>query len=368
MNSLYPKKTNNSSFIRSLIWGFRKRERAAAAVLSLLLFLFLLSSLSCGPLPDSREFLARDIHPPVFLGAGAPDERTFELSFSERADLSKQELSVYPEISLESINWRESTCSITLAGPMQPGIEYAIEGTVRDEEGNSLTFLTNIFGYNPDIPAIRLNEITTQGSTTNPDKVELKILEAGNTAGLCLYEGVDTSWTYRKILPPIEVEAGDYIVVHFRPAGTPDETDEVEDPYGCSAEMAVPGAWDLWIEGGGGISSNNGVIALYESTTGALIDGFLYSNRTSSSDERYRGFGTTRALERADILHEQGGWHAEERLVAPEDAVDPDDSTATRSMCRMQEGEDTDSAEDWHVVPTRGSTFGSPNSEEVYEP
>ncbi|MFP4619658.1 MAG: hypothetical protein ACLFMZ_12525 [Spirochaetaceae bacterium] len=351
MNSLYPKKTDYSSFIHS--------------VLFFLIFLFFLS---CGPLPDSREFLERDIHPPVFLGAGAPDEETFEIIFNERAEISRQELSIYPEVPLESIDWKRETCRITLSETMQPGIEYALEGTARDESGNSLTFLTHIFGYNPNLPTLRLNEITTQGSTSNPDKVELKILEDGTTAGLCLYEGVDTSWTSRKILPPIEVEAGDYIVVHFRPAGTPDEIDELEDPYECSAEKAVPGAWDLWVEGSTGISSNNGVIAIYESTTGPLIDGFLYSNRTSSSDERYRGFGTTRALERADILHEQGGWLAQERLVAPEDAVDPDDSTATRSMCRMPEGSDTNTAADWHIVPTRGSTFGFLNSEEVYEP
>ncbi|MFO7848658.1 MAG: hypothetical protein R6V67_01750 [Spirochaetia bacterium] len=359
MNSLYIKKTLNSSSI--IFWVLTSLTRGGAAVAAILL-------LSCGPLPDSREFLERDIHPPVFLGAGAPDEETFELIFNEEGDLSKQEISIYPETSMESVGWQGETCRITLSETMQPGVEYALEGTLRDEEGNSLTFLTHVFGYNPNLPALRLNEITTQGSTTNPDKVEIKVLEAGNTAGLCLYEGVDTSWTNRKVLPPIEVEAEDYIVVHFRPAGTSDEIDEIEDSYECSADKAIPGAWDLWMEGSSGISSNNGVIALYESTTGPLIDGFLYSNRTSSSDEKYRGFGTTRALERADILHEQGGWEAKERFVAPEDAVDPDDSTATRSMCRIPEGLDTDTAEDWHIVPTRGSTFGSLNSEEVYEP
>lgn len=319
-------------------------------------------------MPDTREFVADDIHPPIFIGSGAVDEKTFSLSFSEKARISTENLTISPDIPVDSLVWHDQTCRIDLAEAMEPGAEYSIEATARDEKGNSLTFLTHIYGYNPAVPEIRLNEITTQGSSSNPDKVELKVLSAGNTAGLALYEGVDTSYTYRKILPPIEVKKGDYIVVHFKPKGVPEETDEISDPSSCTAEESIAGSWDLWIEGGGGISGNNGVIALYRSTTGPLIDGFLYSNRTSSSDENYRGFGTTRALERADRLIEQNGWKCEERLPAPEDAVDPEDSTATRSICRMPDGEDSDSAEDWHIVPTRGSTFGKVNNTEVYVP
>ena len=355
----------------SVVYMKNKRRTSVVFRIMLLLVCILSSILSlagCGPLPDSREFLARDMHPPVFLGAGAPDERSFLLEFSEAASLARDELRFSPEVEVEEIAWEGGICRISLSDPMSPGEEYSLEAVVRDSEGNSLTLITHIFGYNPDVPEIRLNEITTQGSSSNPDKVELKVLSEGNTAGLCVYEGVDSSWTHRKVLPSVEVSSGDYIIVHFKPKGTDDEVDETEDPYGCGAEEAVGGAWDFWIEGGGGISGNNGVIAVYRSSTGPLIDGFLYSNRTSSSDENYRGFGSTRALERADRLHAQNGWLASERVVAPEDAVDPEDSTATRSMCRMPAGNDSDSAADWHIVPTRGSSFGKENTEEVYEP
>ncbi len=323
---------------------------------------------ACSPMPDTREFLSRDIHPPIFVDAGAPSETLFELKFSEAATMREEELVISPQVPVDEISWVGGVCRISLAEETEPGLEYAVEATVRDAEGNSLNFLTRLYGYNPRVPALRLNEITTQGSTSNPDKVEIRIEEAGNTAGLCLYEGTDSSWTSRKVFPAVEVEAGQYIVVHFKPAGLPEEIDEVDDPYACGAEEAVAGAWDLWVEGSTGISGNNGVIAVYRSSSGPLIDGFLYSNRTSSSDENYRGFGSTRALERADRLHEQGGWVSAGRLVAPEDAVNPDDSTATRSVCRMPAGADSDSAADWHIVPTGGSSFGFVNTEEVYVP
>ena len=57
----------------------------------------------------------------------------------------------------------------------------------------------------------------------------------------------------------------------------------------------------------------------------------------------------------------------ENRKVRPEDGVDPEGSTGTRSICRAA-GEDTDTRRVWHIVPTRQASFGRENSQEVYIP
>jgi len=62
-----------------------------------------------------------------------------------------------------------------------------------------------------------------------------------------------------------------------------------------------------------------------------------------------------------------GGWVVENRKVRPEDGVNPEGSTGTRSICRAA-GEDTDTRRDWHIVPTRQASFGRENSQEVYIP
>ena len=87
-----------------------------------------------------------------------------------------------------------------------------------------------------------------------------------------------------------------------------------------------------------------------------------------------------------DELHSEGGWRqsgislAEEDpkpLLSPEDCVSSTYSTATRSICRAlvgQDGDDaeeyldTDTTEDWHVVPTGGQSFGRPNDPSVHAP
>jgi hypothetical protein len=197
---------------------------------------------------------------------------------------------------------------------------------------------------------------------------QLLVLENGNTAGLCLIDGTRDFIRQYKVLPPVEVKAGEYIVVHTKPVGTPDEIDETDSPVECSAADSVMEAWDVWIAGGSGLSGNNGVISLYSHSNGELLDGFLYSNRTSSSDENYRGFGSLDTMTRADQLWLQEGWMAAGRLIAPEDAVNPDNSTATRSICRLPDGEDSNSAADWHIVDTSQSSFGSENSLIEYVP
>jgi len=336
-----------------------------------LYFIFILSALSlpgCTPIADTRALLKEDLRPPVFLSLAVNDSTSVALEFSEPIEYRPDSYSCSPALERADTRTEEEQLHLSFKNPMQPGTEYSLECSVSDPAGNSHTVLAKFFGFNPNIPAIRLNEITTQGSTSHPDKIELLVLEDGNTAGLCLIDGTRDFIRQYKVLPPIEVKAGEYIVVHTKPVGTADEVDETGSPVECSAADSVMEAWDVWIAGGSGLSGNNGVISLYSHSNGELLDGFLYSNRTSSSDENYRGFGSLDTMSRADQLWLQEGWVAAGRLIAPEDAVNPDNSTATRSICRLPEGEDRNSAADWYIVDTSQSSFGSENSLIEYVP
>ncbi len=336
-----------------------------------LYFIFILSALSltgCTPIADTRALLKEDLRPPVFLSIAVHDPHRISLEFSEPIVYRPDSYSCSPALERAETRTEEERLHLRFQNPMQPGTEYSLECSVSDPAGNTHTVLAKFYGFNPDIPSIRLNEITTQGSANHPDKIELLVLEDGNTAGLCLIDGTRDFIRQYKILPPVEVKAGEYIVVHTKPAGTPDEIDEIASPVECSAADSVMEAWDVWIEGGSGLSGNNGVISLYSHSNGELLDGFLYSNRTSSSDENYRGFGSMDTMNRADQLWLQEGWIAAGRLIAPEDGVNPDDSTATRSICRRPEGEDSNSAADWYIVDTSQSSFGSENSLIEYVP
>lgn len=334
--------------------------------ISIITLLAVLSS--CGPLEDYRQFTDRDIHPPMFISMGTLNPNTLELQFTEAISSEPEYLIIYPDIEIDSLTVENDKLQILFMEDLEPGSLFKIEISVSDLSGNSLTLIADFYGYNSNIPELIINEFTTQGSATNPDKVELRVLSDGNTAGICIYEGIDTEWSQRKVLPAIEVSQDEYIIIHFKPTGTVEEVDETLNTNTSGGLNVHPDAWDLWVEGGSGLSGNNGTITLFTNPRGILIDGVLYSNRTSSSDESYRGFGSTVMMYKADRLFESGGWNSEYDLISPEDAIDPEDSTATRSICRESIFTDNNDPADWHIVPTSTASFGEVNSDGIYVP
>ncbi len=333
---------------------------------SIALLIVLSGSTGCGPLPDPRAVYSGDLQSPVFLGARALSPTSIEIAFHEPIRVNAEEYSCTPEATITSVSADDTVVTVDLAEPMVAGTEYLLVGGARDASDNSMKFITKLFGFNPDVPRLRINEFTTRGSGNHPDAVELRVESDGNLAGVSVYDGTPNSWTERKILPSVQVTAGAYVVVHFRPQGTTEEVDETANPQESGGLDANESAWDYWVLGGNGLPGNNGAITVCASPGGDILDAVLYSNRTSSSDERYSGFGSRRVLEQAEFLVERGAWTAEDAQVRPEDAVNPDDSTGTRSICRRA-GEDTNARGDWYIVPTRGASFGAANTDEEYE-
>ncbi len=327
----------------------------------------------CTPLIDLAEtgetfgVTGADLTPPVLGPAGAVDSFTFSLSFNEPLGAFHLE-NISPGIGDPQVVFDGTEVMIESSSAQIPGTEYSLDIRATDTAGNSQQLIVRCYGYNADIAGLLINEFTCQGSSTHPDVLELKVTESGNLAGMAVLEGTDSNWDQRIILPECAVTPGDFILIHFKPQGIPEEVDETGAVDISGGLDSHPEARDFWVPEGCGLSGNNGVLTVYTNPCGALIDAVVYSNRTSTSDTTYRGFGSSSMLNKVDTVTEEGGWTGEEAILRPEDAVDPEDSTATRSICRTAVPTDTDSSADWHIVPTSTASFGEINSDEVYIP
>jgi hypothetical protein len=260
---------------------------------------------------------------------------------------------------------------VTLAfdRPTRPGIRYSVGAAVEDPQGNSLQLVAFAYGYNERIPELQINEFTTRRSSNHPEIAELLVLSDGNLGGLVVTNGTRSEYIDRYIFPSVEVEAGDYILLHFRPEGEAHEISEFGERIDRSGGLnAQDSARDIWITGAGGLPGNNGVLAIWQHPAGDAIDAVAWTNRTSGSDERYRGFGSSRMERWVDELVSAGAWQTDEPSARPEDLVWIDDSTATRSMNRSPGASNTRSAKDWHTAPTRGSSWGEENTTEIHVP
>lgn len=338
-------------------------ERAGRRLRVLAMAAVMLVCLGCEPINLALAEQV-DLLPPTFDRIVTGDANTVTIYFDEAVTMAPDAIGFDPPVAVRDIADGE-TVTITTGDPLVAGTHYTLHATVRDALGNTTTFVARFWGFNPRPPALVINEFTPRGSKKRRDAVELYVTTGGNLGGVTLYDGVAGDYRDHVVLPAVEVAAGDYIVIHATVDGLGE--DEVNGPDSSSHEQAVAGAWDFWLTEGGGLSGNNGVITVYAAPDGPLIDGVLYSNRTSDSDERYRGFGSKATMARADRLAELGGWQFGGERIAPEDAISSASTTSTRSLCRDSASTDSDSATDWHTVPTRGATFGAPNSDDVHD-
>ena len=326
-----------------------------------ILFFFI----SCGPFTDTQIETNYDLSPPVFEGLQIINGEKLELRFNEPTSTTKDSILIKPDITVFDVSQIENIINIHIS-TQKPGIKYSLTAIFEDKNRNSTNMIITFYGYNPEVPKLLINEFITNGSKYHPDLIEIKVLEGGNMGGVVVYQGTPSSWDDRIIFPVFPVKKDDYILVHFKPQGIAEEKDETESKEQSGGIDSSPYAYDFWVKDASGIGGNNGVLSIYENPAGNIIDGVLYSNRTSYSDDRYMGFGTKKVMERAFELHLNGGWKINAEVVQPEDSINPDGSTSTRSICRDSIPADTDSKGDWHIVPTRKSSFGKDNCDEVY--
>ena len=231
---------------------------------------------------------------------------------------------------------------VSLDASLKPGTRSYVHGRVKDYSGNTTGFTIQVWGFNPDLPEIVINEFTTKGTAKSPDRTELLVKSSGNINGMTLYNGVPDNFDSYVVFGDIDVRSGDMIVVWW--------TEELPD------RVAVEGVIDICAKSGEGLPSNNGAIVLCGTPAmGAdVLDAVVYSNFSAS----YEGYGTRSAMERATWVIGSGAWKG--------DPLDSTSSTATRSMSRLPDGRDSDGSADWIVTVTGGSTFGAANSSEAF--
>jgi hypothetical protein len=322
----------------------------------------------CTPFEETRARVFGDLHPPQLEGLAMESPHMIVARFDEATSLSPKNIRLEPDLGVAAVESDSEHVVIETREKAVVGAHYTVNATVEDEAGNTLTFMLDLTGYNPDPARVIINELTPQGSGNRPDLVELLVVEGGNLGGVSFYAGSPRENSGSLIFPAMEVDDGDYLIIHLKPQGIPEEVSETADPSRSGGRDAHPEAWDFWLSEPGGLGGNNGAVSVYAYQDGPLLDAVIYSNRRYDPEDRYGSFGTKSAQLMITDVVDDGGWAIAGETVRPEDAIDPEDSTATRSISRNLAGRDTDSAADWHITPTRGASFGEKNDPRVYTP
>jgi len=308
-----------------------------------------------------------DLTPPRFLEVSPTESPEVHLIFNEtiKTECNMITLDSGESVLLEVFD--STTLALIPQSELIPGHLYKAALTVEDLSGNSCRFILPFWGWNPRLPGVLINEMNPKGSDSNPDCIELYFTKGGNTAGLCLYYGTRNYYDYRYVLPDLEVNDGDYLIIHCRRKFLDEEVSEYEDKAVSGGKLSSDDAWDLWLPEDQGLSGANGVLTIYNTPGGILQDGVVYTDRDPDPEDDYLGW-TSRTFDPVADLYSEAGWNFSNENINPKEAVFSGESTATRSICRNSQSFDSDSKDDWHTVPTSQKSFGSINTDEVYSP
>ncbi|MBQ0070844.1 MAG: hypothetical protein KBS81_03160 [Spirochaetales bacterium] len=307
---------------------------------STLLVLLILVSCQIAPLPAEDVLYPLDKTIPQVVEHRLEGNSVFVLAFSETVEMTEMVLdgTVSHPYSLGS------TFRLPLPHPISPGEGMTASFTVKKANGNTSRCSFRLVGVNDNLPVLVINEVSTKGTTSSPDRIELLVMEKGNTLGVYLSDGIDGNGM---ALPSLFVNKGDLIVVYWN-VRTTRSREEKDD-----GKTVV---WYLNANSPATLSGNNGVLLLQEAKDGRTMDALLYSD---GSTESHSGYGSVKGEKTAKMLLEEGSWSGE--------PMDSSFVTSSRVFARLPGGVDSDSAGDWFITAARKSTFGERNTYSPYE-
>lgn len=345
---------------------------------------FSFNVLGCGSTVSGLNMLGGDFSLPRIEAFKLEESDLLQMKFSRNVNICQMSVIQDPGLE-EKSEVIDCSCQIDEDGQVKiklnkemiPGREYQLDGTVKDEKNNILSFSLPFKGYNSRIPKLIISEVRNAYGYSTVKKVkhyktefiELFVLEDGNLAGVKIISALDGE-EKAYYCPAVEVKAGSYVTIHMRTISKDkikdeiikDETDgNLNSSYSQDTSSS---AVDLWSENETAVFGVSDVIAVINSQTSLPMDALLYESREKAFDN-YSSLAET--VNSAEI------WEGE-----PFDASNVASTAVTRSISRQNvkviysdfkagkypDGKIPVRAEDYVVVKT--VTPGAPNSSEAY--
>jgi hypothetical protein len=259
-------------------------------------------------------------------------------------------------LEIESVQGGE-TLSASMAEPLAEGERISADLIVEDAEGNTLSVVVPFRTRNDRMPELRITEIRTEYSKPKVEFIEFQALSAGQLGALRLIGSEKGLGAPLFEFPRAEVAEGEYVVVHLRTLD-PTAVNECGSDLGQSPGIeASSSARDFWVPGTEKKIRKTDAIALADQD-GAALDAVLLSESPGGS------WIKPEIAKTAQLFFDKAYWKGIEEGsegLLPSDAASSAGTTTTRTICRDEAAQDSDSAAEWYISATGGATPGGPN-------
>ncbi|MCL2007468.1 MAG: hypothetical protein FWG77_05225 [Treponema sp.] len=250
--------------------------------------------------------------------------------------------------------------TVVLEEEIEPGLRFTAELEVEDEWGNVFIEKIDLISKNNRVPQLRINELRTEhdSSSGRVEFIEFYMLTEGNLGGLQVFIESNPSQPIVYEFSPIEVNPGEYVVLHLRTLSD-ESVDEYGDDLGESGGVGSSAtARDFWIPGSTKLLRKTDIVYVMDQDGNVLSAVMISETQDSFWDKDY-------FIKAAGFLHDRGAWTcAEGGIAGPADAVSSADirTSTTRSISRDETAENTKTAADWYITANSGATPGLPNN------
>ncbi|MDR3116174.1 MAG: hypothetical protein LBU25_11730 [Treponema sp.] len=316
--------------------------------------LVLCTGWSCSSESAIQQVLGVRAEAPVFLGCKAVSTQEISFQFS----LPVRVVSLHFDPPLEVTSITEGTqVDVMVNQELQGGAAVTVNMLVEDSQRNTLNLLVPFRTKNDRLPSVIITELRTEYAKPKAEFVELKTLSPGNLGALRLFIASNGDKPVFEF-PPVEVGAGEYLVIHLRSLEEGIRNETGTDRGASQGTEAFPDSRDFWVPDTKERLRKTDVVFFLDQDD-RILDGVVLSENSDTS------WAKAELAEAANRVNSQGGWFPS---PDPHDAVPTKGTTVTRSISRNETAPDRNKAEDWYITATSGVTPGKANTLKRYVP
>jgi len=327
----------------------------------LLITMQVLAALSCSTEGALQHILGTSAEPPVFLDCRSVSSTEMVFKFSQPVNV----VSCYfdPPLEIKSVEGGDEV-TVVFTRQLEEGKRVTADIIVEDSDMNTLNVIVPFRTRNDRMPHLVFNELRTEYNKPKAEFVEFISQEAGNLGGMRLFIAGHSLSAPVYEFAPVEVKAGEYIVLHLRTVEE-DCLDETGADLALSGgKDADNGARDLWVPGNAKLLHKTDALWLMDQDD-KIIDAILLSENPDAK------WGSDKIAEAASFLGREKAWlpsngDTAEWSPGPSDAVIVTGTTNTRTICRDETPPARPCASNWYITATSSATPGKTNNPKRY--
>ena len=297
----------------------------------------------------------------LFINCKAVSEEMIEFEFSQ--PVTVKSINFDPVLSIASVE-SGSTVRVGLKESLASGLEFTADLLAEDTDKNTINVLVQFRSRNNRMPSLAINELCTEYTNSStgkkPEFIEFKMKSDGNLGAMRVFILGNTNTSQLTVyeFKPVEVKKNEYVTLHLRNVG-----EECKDEYGDNLDEsggrdASPTGRDFWLPGNAKLMHKDATAVYVLDQDDKVIDAVMIS---STSDAWWK---KDYLADAANFLYQQGKWKtADGRICSPAEAAKSDKTTNTKTICRDESLENSNTAADWYITVTSGATPGKPNNQ-----